>query len=154
MARIEDEIKMNFESDKHKFMTNIIFTAHWFLNQFDELLKPYGLSNQQFNVLRILRGAKKKGNEQGLTMNTIKGLMVDKSPNTTRLSNKLIDKELIERERSCEDRRVVYLKITTKGMDFLAELDDIDNGTLMGHLENITDEEAAMVSNILDKFRG
>ena len=149
MATIDEEIKTRFEHDKHRFIANLIFTSTWFRNQFDEFLKPYQLSQQQFNVLRILRGA-----NDWVTMNDIKRLMIDKFPNTTRMSDKMIEKGLIERRRSEKDRRIVYLSITKKGLDLLKEIDESKNLKHMAFMDRITDEEAVMMCEILDRMRG
>ena len=148
MRTIDDEVKTNFENDKHRFITNLIFTSNWFSNQWANFLKPYGISNQQMNVLRILRGAK-----DWKTMNDIKSLMVDKTPNTTRLSDKLLEKGFVERKRSEEDRRVVYLKITATGLALLSEIDKADTSELMKFMEVLTDEEAKKFSHLLDQIR-
>ena len=148
MKTIDDEVKANFQNDKHRFLANMVFTSNWFQNKWTVFLKPFGVSLQQTNVLSILKGA-----GDWRTMNDIKALMIDKAPNATRLSDKLLDKGLVERKRSAEDRRVVYLKITKKGEKLLENIDmkgNVDTNTM---LEKITEEEAKMMSYILDKMR-
>ena len=136
-------------NNHHRFLTNIVYTATWIKNLSTNALKPHGLSNQQFNILRILRGA-----DDWVTMTVIKELMIEKSPNATRLADKLLNKELIKRRRSESDRRVVYLHITTKGLDLLQEIDSINGGMQPEFMERLTAEEAQLVSDLLDKFRG
>ncbi|KXX69526.1 MarR family winged helix-turn-helix transcriptional regulator [Flammeovirga sp. SJP92] len=149
MAKIDEIVKTKFTSDKHRFITNMIYTANWIQNQFVDFLKPFGISPQQFNVLRILRGAK----EEWVTMNDIKSLMIDKAPNATRLSDKLLEKEYVKRKRSEEDRRIVYLSITKKGLTLLAEIDDHQEEFSMDRFKNITEEDAQFCSDIIDKLR-
>lgn len=149
MTRIDDILKTKFAHVKHRMATNIIYTGTWMTGQFDQITKQFGISRQQFNILRILRGAK-----DWVNMNEVKNRMIEKSPNATRLCDKLLDKELIERQRCDEDRRVVHLKISEKGLELLAEVDVITQGNNMKYLENITDEEAVMISDILDRMRG
>ena len=149
MANIDEEIKTRFVNDKHRFITNLVFTSNWFQNQVIEWLKPFQLSQQQFNILRILRGA-----NDWVTMNDIKELMVDKFPNTTRLSDKLLDKGLVERKRSDRDRRIVYLTISKKGLELLEIIDNDKNTKHMEFMNRISDEEAKQFSAILDKMRG
>ena len=149
MAKIDDIIKTKFTSDKHRFVTNMIYTANWLQNQFVDFLKPFGISPQQFNVLRILRGAK----EEWVTMNDIKSLMIDKAPNATRLSDKLLDKQLVKRKRSEEDRRIVYLSITNKGLALLKEIDESQEGFSMDRFKDVTEDEAKICSDIIDKLR-
>ncbi len=148
MAKIDEEMKTRFTNDQHRFLSNIVFTGNWIRNRFSEYLKPYGISNPQFNILRILRGA-----GDWLSMHEIKNRMVEKSPNTTRLSDKLVDKELVERQRCDEDRRVVYLRISEKGKDLLQIIDEDDDGSRDALMYRVSDREAQIVSNILDKLR-
>ena len=147
MARIDDEIQTSFPNNRSRFITNMIFTSNWFQNGVSDFLKPFNITIQQFNVLRILRGAK-----DWLSMNEIKNLMIDKTPNTTRLANNLLDKKLIDRRRSETDRRIVYLKINDKGMALLKSIDDHDFN-YMNFMEKLTEEEAKFCSSILDKLR-
>ena len=149
MATIDDILKTRFQNDVHRCIANLVYTSNTFQNEFVDFLKPYDLSPQQFNILRILRGA-----NDWVTMNKIKNLMVDKAPNATRLSDKLLNKALIERKRGEEDRRAVYLNITQKGLDLLKEIDENNNGEHVNYFSRITEEEARICSDILDKLRG
>lgn len=150
MARIDEELKMNFEDSRQRLIANMVYMASWIQNYFTNLLRPYGISMQQFNILRILRGGK-----GWMTMNDIKGRMVEKAPNATRLADKLLEKEYVERRRSDEDRRVVYLRITSKGLDLLTELDVVlDGNKILEMMERVSLEEAEKASEILDKLRG
>jgi len=149
MATIDEDIKTRFQNDKHRFITNMIYTTHHFQNLFEEYLKPYGISSQQFNILRILRG-----NGDWVKMNIIKELMMDKSPNTTRLADKLKDKLLVDRKRSDSDRRVVYLKITQKGLELLKTMDENDKGKHIEFISRIDDEKAREFNKFLDMLRG
>ncbi len=148
MTRIDDAMKTKFANDKHRFAANVVYTSNWIKNQFYEFIKPFGLSSQQFNILRILRGA-----NDWVSMNDIKNRMVEKSPNATRLCDKLIEKKLIERKRNSRDRRLVFLKISKQGLQLLKEIDEHDDGSHMSFFNNISDEEAKIVSQILDKIR-
>lgn len=147
MARIDDEINAKFKNNRHRFIANLVFTAGWFQNSVDDFLKPYGLSLQQNNILRILKGA-----EQPLTMKQIKEAMIQKSPNATRLADKLVNKGFVERERSATDRRIVYLTITKKGLELLQTIES-NEISYMAFMDKITEEEAQIVSDILDKIR-
>jgi len=148
MAGIDHEIKTKFQNNRHRFIANVIFTANWTQSRFSEFLKPFGLSSQQFNILRILRGA-----NDWVTMNKIKDLMIEKSPNATRLCDKLVDKELIERQRNNEDRRAVFLKISKQGLELLQKIDEREGNNQMDFLEKMTEEEAQKFSDILDRIR-
>ncbi len=148
MATIDETMKTNFPNEKTRMVANVLFTGNWIQRQFDEHILPFGLSAQQFNVLRILRGA-----GDWLNMNDVKNRMVQKSPNATRLCDKLLEKSLIERKRSDSDRRVVFLKISKNGLSLLQEVDDQDDGSFLNFMEGISDEEAQVVNGILDRAR-
>lgn len=149
MATIDEEIKSRFDNDRHRFVTNIIFTANWVQNAFTNQLKPYGISTQQYNIMRILRGG-----GDWMAMTDVKSRMLEKSPNATRLADKLVSKGLIERNRSESDRRVVYVRITKSGLQIMADIEETVNPIKYAMENNITDEEARMASAVIDKFRG
>lgn len=145
--KIDEELKSNFKSPQQRAIVNIRFTSNYLGNIQNQFMSKYDLSMAQFNILRILRGAK-----DTINVNTVKERMIEKSPNTTRLMDKLIDKGLIERTRCTEDRRVVYVKISKQGLSLLAEMDKcLDVNTLIQ--ANLTDEEANTLSDLLDKVR-
>jgi DNA-binding MarR family transcriptional regulator len=145
MGNLSTEINSKFENAKRKALINILYTANWISNFQNEFFKPYGISPQQYNILRILKGA-----NQALKVQTIKERMIDRSPNATRLMDKLCDKALIERIPCPEDRRVVHIEITIKGIKLLDEIADNFNDELV---KNITEEEAQLLSDLLDKMR-
>lgn len=145
MGDISKDINSRFKSDKVKALINIKYTANWLNSKENEFFKPYGISPQQFNILRILRGAKDR-----VKVQVVKERMIERAPNATRLMDKLCDKTLISRERCDHDRRVVYVRITNQGLELLKTIDE--NKTL-SFLENLSDEEAQTLSNLLDKIR-
>ena len=145
MGDISKDINSRFKSDKVKALINIKYTANWLNSKENEFFKPYGISPQQFNILRILRGAKDK-----VKVQVVKERMIERAPNATRLMDKLCDKTLISRERCDHDRRVVYVRITNQGLELLKTIDE--NKTL-SFLENLTNEEAQTLSDLLDKIR-
>jgi DNA-binding MarR family transcriptional regulator len=145
--KIDEELKSSFKSPQQRAVVNIRYTSNFLGNIQNHFMSRYDLSMAQFNILRILRGAKDM-----INVNTVKDRMIEKSPNTTRLMDKLIDKGLIERTRCTEDRRVVYVKISEQGLELLAEMDkDHDVNSLIQ--ANLTDEEASTLSDLLDKVR-
>ncbi|MEO8772899.1 MAG: MarR family transcriptional regulator [Gelidibacter sp.] len=145
MGDISKDIKARFDNVKDKALINILYTASWISSFQNEFFKPFGISRQQYNILRIL-----KGSNDSLKVQTIKKRMIERSPNVTRLMDKLYAKELIERFPCDEDRRVVYIKITQKGMELLDSISKDFNQDL---LKNITEEEAVQLSGLLDKMR-
>lgn len=145
--KIEDVIQTTFKTPQQKAIVNIRYTSNYLGNFQNAMMGQFDLTMPQFNILRILRGAKDE-----INVNTVKDRMLEKSPNTTRLMDKLIEKGLINRKKCKEDKRVVNVKITTKGLDLLTEIDqNIEINKIMK--PNITDEEANFLSDILDKIR-
>jgi DNA-binding MarR family transcriptional regulator len=145
MGDISKDIKSKFVSNKLKALINIKYTSNWLNSKENEFFKPYGISPQQYNILRILRGAKGR-----IKVQIVKDRMIERAPNATRLMDKLCDKKLIERERCEHDRRVVYVKITKLGLDLLSTIDDNKN---LSFLDNLSDDEAIILSDLLDKLR-
>ena len=145
MGNLSEDIQSTFKNERVKALINIKYTANWLDNIGIELMKPYNISIQQYNVLRILRGAKK-----GITVNSVKDRMIQKSPNSTRLMDKLCDKLLIERIRCENDRRVVYVKITDKGLKLL---DSIKIEEFDKYMDRLTMKEAKELNRLLDKIR-
>jgi DNA-binding MarR family transcriptional regulator len=147
---IGEELVSRFESEQQKAVLNILFTANWLRSQHTAILAPHGISLQQYNILRILRGAK----GERMNMNSVKERMIDRAPNATRLTDKLLAKGLVERVRCEQDRRVVHVRITPKGMDHLLLLD----GLLKVHWAEVharfSVSEAAEVNRVLDAIRG
>jgi DNA-binding MarR family transcriptional regulator len=145
MGDFSKEINSTFPNERVKALLNIKYTANYLDTLGNTFLKPFNISEQQYNILRILRGAK-----EHITVNTVKDRMVQKSPNSTRLMDKLCDKGLIERFRCENDRRVVYVKISEYG---LALLNEIKMDEFNKCLEKISESEAKKLNEILDKLR-
>jgi len=145
MGDLAKEINSKFPNERVKALLNIKYTASWLDQIGNEILKPYKISEQQYNILRILRGAGK-----AITVNEVKERMIQKSPNATRLMDKLFDKQLIERTRCENDRRVVYIKIKKKGDELLEKINmkEFDNV-----LKVLTEQEAKTLNTLLDKIR-
>ncbi|WP_055444643.1 MarR family winged helix-turn-helix transcriptional regulator [Lacinutrix himadriensis] len=145
MGNISKDLNSTFPNLKIKAMLNIMFTANWIHSYHYSFYSPFKISSQQYNILRILKGA-----EEALKVQTIKERMVEKSPNTTRLMDKLCAKDFIERIACPSDRRVVHIKITSQGLKLL---EDISKANRKDLLKNLTDDEAIQLSDLLDKIR-
>ena len=145
MGDISKDINSKFKNDKIKALINIKYTANWIHSHENEFFRPYGISPQQYNILRILCGA-----NEPIKVQTIKDRMIDRAPNATRLMDKLCDKKLIERVRCEHDRRVVFISISKDGLSLLKT---IDNNKKLDFLENLTEDEATILSGLLDKMR-
>lgn len=148
--KIEDVIKSTVNiDDSKKIILNIIYTQSVIGEKFAEVLKPYELSSEQYNVLRILRG--QKGNPANMCV--IQERMIAKNSNTTRLIDKLLLKDLVTREVCPDNRRKIEVQITTKGLELLLELDPkvIEHEKLFSN--NLTQEELSQLNHLLEKFR-
>lgn len=148
MVSLDKELNMEFKNEHQKLFLNLLFTSNWLRHMDMERLRPSGLSPQQYNILRILRGAKGQMN-----MHQVKERMIDRAPNATRLTDKLIAKGLVERERCEEDRRVVFVRISAKGLELLSTLDK-KTEALQIKSERITESEAQTLNRLLDAWRG
>ncbi|MBN8643564.1 MAG: MarR family transcriptional regulator [Flavobacteriales bacterium] len=148
--RIEEIIKSTVSiDDAKKVVLNIMYTQNVIAEKFNDVLKPYDLSGEQYNVLRILRG--QKGNPANMCV--IQERMIAKNSNTTRLIDKLLLKDLVTREVCPENRRKIEVLITQKGLDLLTELDPkvLDNEKLFAN--NLSPEELVQLNTLLEKYR-
>lgn len=150
MGTIGDEIKQKkFKSVHHKMLINLVYTTNWLNTIQMREFKIYGLSVQQYNILRILRGQGEKAVNLGL----IQERMLDKNSNASRLIEKLRLKKLIDRQEAKEDRRQVDISITPKGLELLAKIDiALEDSEKKYH--TLSEQEADELSNLLDKLRG
>lgn len=148
--KLEDELKMpKFRNPYQKASLNLMFTGEWMMARVDSLLKPYDISSQQFNVLRILRG------QQGKPINlfTIQERMLNRMSNATRLVEKLRLKGLVTRELCEQNRRKVEISITEKGIGLLDSLDPLMKQLEEDTFKNLSEEEAQHLSDTLDRVR-
>jgi DNA-binding MarR family transcriptional regulator len=148
--RIDDEIQSsNFEDNYHKAVINIAYTAGWLTNAFKCSFDKYNITQQQFNILRILRGQYPKP----ATINLLKERMVDKMSDASRIVDRLIQKELVSRCTNNKDRRAVDIRISELGLQTLEKMDK-EFKTKDMLKDHMTEEEAAILSDLLDKLRG
>ena len=145
MGDLAKDINTTFPNDKVKALLNIIYTANYINSKQNAFFKEYGLSPQQYNILRILRGA-----GEAITVQTIKDRMLERAPNATRLMDKLCAKDLIERVACAEDRRVVHIAIKKEGLQLLKEIDANQKEDVLARLSL---KEAKTLSDLLDKIR-
>lgn len=148
--KIEDEIKQKkFSSEVHKVHVNLLFTSAWLNTFHTKLFKPFGISTQQFNILRILKGQ----NNQSVPLKLLTERMIDKMSNTSRLVEKLYQKKLVDRKICADNRRQIDISITQKGIELAETITSELEKTYKGK-QNITNEEAKELNRILDKLRG
>jgi len=148
--KIEDLLKTSGQiSETKKLVLNLIVTANFLSEEMQEVLKPYGVSSQQFNVLRILRGQKGKPANLG----TIQERMVSKMSNTTRLVDKLIEKGFCQRITCPSNRRKVEITITEAGQELLKEIDPLVESMENRFSEKLTTKELTDLNNKLNELR-
>jgi len=147
--RIEEEIKqVKFKSPHQKAVLNLLFTTNWIQNKQRELFEPYGITNQQYNILRILRGQYPKS----ISGAEIKSRMLDKNSDVSRLLDRLIAKNLVVKTQCPEDKRASNVSINNSGLELLQNLDTKINN-LDQQLITLSKEEAIQLSSLLDKCR-
>ncbi|TPD73486.1 MarR family winged helix-turn-helix transcriptional regulator [Flavobacterium microcysteis] len=148
--KIEDIIKTTSPMAIGKrTVLNIMYTQNVLSERFNEILKAYDLSPEQFNVLRILKGQ----NGKPTNMCVIQERMIAKTSNTTRLVDKLLLKELVTREICPDNRRKMEIAITEKGLELLAELNPKVECHESVLTQNLTPEELEQLNYLLEKFR-
>ncbi len=146
--RIEDEIQSSFKSDYHKLVVNLHFTYMRLTESFQSILKEHDLTPTQFNVLRILRGQKQTPASIGL----IKERMIERNSDVSRVIDRLLKKDIIERKENKLDRRQRDIIINQKGLDLL-EIIDTSEANFMQSIEHVSEEEIKVMNDLLDKLR-
>lgn len=136
-----------FISEKNKLLINILYTNNWLQSKMKVFFETYDLTSQQYNILRILRGAK-------MPMSTLKirERMIDRMSDTSRLVERLLNKGLVQKTVCSKDKRLVDVVITEQGLNLLAEM-DYQEKLLDDIFRNITDTDATALNNLLDKIR-
>lgn len=146
--KIEEEIKQNkFHSPFQKAVINIIYTANWIQHHQQQFFKPHGLTGQQFNILRILKGQY----PGSISVSEIKSRMLDKNSDVSRLLHRLENKHLIVKETCPSDKRAANVFITEKGLMLLEQLNEEQKS--LDEVLSLSEEEALQLSSLLDKAR-
>ena len=148
--RLEDEISQKkFRNEYHKATVNLIFTFNWLRTYQEKVFKSCGITMQQFNILRILRG--QYPNPANIKL--IRERMLDRMSDCSRIVEKLRRKGLIERTICPKDRRHVDVVINKKGLDLLSKLDSVSE-EVDKYLSRLNEEEVTKLNELLDKLRG
>lgn len=145
---LEHDIQSKFRSEHHKIMVNLIYTYNWAMEKSKRFFEKADLTPQQFNILRILRGAGKP-----LSTMQIRQRMLDRMSDTSRIVDRLLKKQLVQKMICINDRRLVDITISEKGMGLLKELDNY-NDEMDAELSSVNEEEAKTLNQLLDKLRG
>jgi len=148
--RIEDEIKQKrFQSPQHKLNVNLIYTHNWLQDKMQGVFKPFKITAQQYNILRILRGQY----PNPCTIQLLKDRMLDKQSDVSRLIDRLTQKGHVDRKICEADRRKMDVVISEKGLQLLKDLDGHVT-IIVDTMQNLTLDEIDQLNNLLDKLRG
>ncbi len=148
--RIEDEVPGRYRNEYHKGAINLVFTVKHFSYGFLQIMKMHGLTEPQYNILRVLRGFRAEGPS---SIGFLKARMLDKSSDVSRLVDKLLEKGFVDRKEKAGDRRQKEVEITQKGLTLLEGMDDCEQKTDT-LLKNLDPAEVQELNRLLDKIRG
>jgi DNA-binding MarR family transcriptional regulator len=147
MKRIEDEIRQEkFNNIHQKAVVNLIYTSNWLQSKQQEFFKTFGITGQQFNILRILKGQFPKS----ISGTEIKSRMLDRNSDVSRLLDRLAAKNLITKKTCPNDKRASDVLITSEGIALLNELNKVPN---QDRVLSLSEDEARKLSDLLDKAR-
>jgi DNA-binding MarR family transcriptional regulator len=145
---IEKDIQQtNFRNEYQKLGINLMYTASWLNERIGRFLMQEDITQQQYNILRILRGS-----EVPLSTLQIRERMLDKMSDTSRIVDRLIVKELVQKSACKTDKRLVDITLTQKGLELVTRLDQF-NDQIDSILQGVSKEDAIIVNQILDKLR-
>lgn len=148
--RIEEQIQTKKKLPVHKrALLNTIYTGNWIVDEINSVLKPYDISSQQFNVLRILKG--REG--EATNLSTIQERMIAKNSNATRLVDKLINKKLVKKQICLSNKRKVEIYITDKGRIFLEEINNAVECKEKNITQSLSEKQLENLSNLLTLLR-
>ncbi len=145
---IEKEIQQSsFRNEHHKLIMNLIYTSNSVIEKVKHLLESEDITHQQYNILRILRTSQKP-----LSTLQIRERMLDKMSDTSRIVERLLKKELVNKETCSYDKRLVDITISDKGAKLLERLDKYDD-KIDTIATTLATEEAKTLNALLDKLR-
>jgi DNA-binding MarR family transcriptional regulator len=145
---LETEINQHiFRTEYQKSIINLIYTFNWVNEKLNRSFEPFDITQQQFNILRILRGA-----GQPLSTMQIRQRMLDKMSDTSRIVDRLVKKGMVKKSICREDRRLVDVLLTDKGKKLLQTMDGM-NEEMESIFKYLSDEEARQLNFLLDKIR-
>jgi DNA-binding MarR family transcriptional regulator len=149
MASLEEEILQHqFPNERVKANLNLLFTANWLYNILSAMLRPFDLSHEQYNVLRILRGSHPKC----MCQKDILRRMIAPSCNITLIIKKLVTKQLVIVQQSQQDRREYVINISASGLQLLKDIEVAFRSRQL-KIGGLTEAEAHSLNHLLDKLR-
>lgn len=147
--KLEDEIKQKtFRNNHQKATINLIYTHNWLIDQLKTIFKGYGITIQQYNVLRILRGQYPKP----VTTSAIRDRMLDRMSDASRIVDRLYKKKLVKRSTCPHDKRLVDVLLSKEGLQ-LIEMMSTEDTRLDKILSRLSEEELGQLNDLLDKLR-
>ena len=147
--KLEEAIKSNrFTDERHKATINMLYTAYWLKTSFSAVFKTQGLTMEQHNVLRILRGS----HPREMCVKDIASRIVERNSNVPRIIDRLVIKKLVKRTTSKEDKRETLVSLTDKGITVIDITRQVVD-EIMEDIVKISDEEARTLNDILEKMR-
>jgi DNA-binding MarR family transcriptional regulator len=148
MKKIEDEIQQKkFKTPYQKAVINLIYTANWLQAKQQDFFKPFGITGQQFNILRVLKGQ----HPNSISPTEIKSRMLDRNSDVSRMLERLVAKNFITKKTCPNDKRASDVNITEVGLELLAEIEK--HQKVLDGVLTLSPEEAAQLSDLLDKSR-
>ena len=149
MGRIEKEIgqRKPFRNEHHEALVNLLYTANWCQDRIKALLKPHGVTMQQYNVLRILAGA-----GEPISTSIIRERLLDKMSDASRMVDRLYQKGWVTRKPCPSDKRLVDVALSTEGKRVLKRLAEIEEA-LDKIFDGLDPDEAEALSDLLNKAR-
>lgn len=147
MSLEKDISQKTFRNDYQKGIINLIYTYNWMNEKMKSVFDKEGITGQQYNILRILRGAGKP-----ISTLQIRERMLDKMSDTSRIVDRLVLKDLAQKTTCKNDKRLVDVSITAKGKKLLEKIDryEKDMDAIFG---NLSAAEAKTLNTLLDKIR-
>ncbi len=148
MSLEQDIQQQRFRNEYQKAAINLIFSSNWLNEKIKCLLETEDITQQQYNILRIL-----KGSQQPLSTLQIRSRMLDRMSDTSRIVERMLKKGLVEKRTCPSDKRLVDVSISDKGLALLEKLEH-KNAALDSILQSLSESEAATLNQLLDKMRG
>lgn len=148
--KLEDAIQQRkpFPNPRQRMVVNLLYTSNWLISRQKEFFKRFDITVQQFNVLRILRGR----HPEPISTSDIRGRMLDRMSDVSRIVDRLVKKDMVIRTTCKQDKRLVDVVITDKGLSLLSSIDaqweELDSLT-----STLSLEEVQIMNDLLDKFR-
>jgi DNA-binding MarR family transcriptional regulator len=144
-------MKGNFENEWHHLRANMLSISSKVKIKLSDLLEPHGITHQQFNALRILRGQFKKNTGESFSTQDLKAALIDKSSDSSRLVDRLVQKGLVSKAPCNNDTRRVNLVITQKGLELL-DIVDVEQRKITELMKVVSEEDARAMNLLLDQI--